>query len=49
MASLFFSLSGGENLQTVAAELWCSAELTGEVYAELIFLSFVNRSTNNNI
>ena len=31
----------GENLQTVAERL-CSAELTGEVHSELIFLSVVN-------
>ena len=36
------NFTGGENPQTVAEELWCSAELTGEVHGELIFLSVVN-------
>ena len=35
------NFTGGENLQTVAERL-CSAELTGEVHGELIFLSVVN-------
>ena len=35
------NFTGGENLQTVAERL-CSAELTGEVHSELIFLSVVN-------
>ena len=35
------NLTGSENLQTVA-EFLCSAELTGEVHGELIFLSVVN-------
>ena len=33
--------TGGENLQTVV-EFLCSAEFTGEVHGELIFLSVVN-------
>ena len=35
------NFTGGENLKTVAEPL-CSAELTGEVHGELIFLSVVN-------
>ena len=35
------NFTGGENPQTVAEPL-CSAELTGEVHGELIFLSVVN-------
>ena len=35
------NFTGGKNLQTVAEHL-CSAELTGEVHGELIFLSVVN-------
>ena len=35
------NFTGGENLQTVAERL-CSAELTGEVHSEFIFLSVVN-------
>ena len=31
----------GENLQT-AVEFFCSAEFTGEVHGELIFLSVIN-------
>ena len=35
------NFTGGENPPTLA-ELWCSAELTGEVHGELVFLSVVN-------
>ena len=35
------NFTGGENLQTVV-EFLCSAEFTGEVHGELIFLSVVN-------
>ena len=35
------NFTGGENLQT-AVEFFCSAEFTGEVHGELIFLSVVN-------
>ena len=35
------NFTGGENLQT-AVEFLCSAEFTGEVHGELIFLSVVN-------
>ena len=36
------NFTGDENLRTVAEELSCSAELTGEVHGELVFLSVIN-------
>ena len=38
------NFTGDENLRTVAEELSCSAELTGEVHGELVFLSVINIS-----
>ena len=35
------NFTGGENPQLLA-EPWCSAELTGEVHGELVFLSVIN-------
>ena len=35
------NFTGGENQQTVG-ELYCSAEFTGEVHGEFIFLSVIN-------
>ena len=35
------NFTGGENPHTMA-ELHCSAELTGEVHGELVFLSVIN-------
>ena len=35
------NFTGGENPQLLAGP-WCSAELTGEVHGELVFLSVVN-------
>ena len=36
------NFTGDENLRTVAEELSCSAELTGEVHGELVFVSVIN-------